>query len=109
VDVSQPAETPVIPLRDSERMAFSRIAAGGPAVSAQFFDRLTRAATEAMGPMAKRIVVDQITALGESHHAFPQKKLAELIFRVSGEILNETLRNRFHKAMVDEIAMQKTM
>lgn len=109
VDVSQPAETPVIPLRDSERMAFSRIAAGGPAVSAQFFDRLTRAATEAMGPMAKRIVVDQITALGESHHAFPQKKLAELIFRVSGEILNETLRNRFHKAMVDEIATQKTM
>lgn len=107
--LSRSAETPVIPLRDSERIALSRIATKGPAVSAQFFDRMTHAATEAMGPMAKRILVDQITALGESRHAFPQQKLAELILRVSGEILNETMRSRFQTAMVNEIATLKMM
>jgi hypothetical protein len=101
--------TALIPLRDSERMALSRIATRGPAVSVQFFERLTHAATEAMGPMAKRIVMDQISALGESRQAFPQTKLAQLILRVSGEILNETMRNRFQKTMVDEIATLKMM
>ena len=103
------AETPIIPLRESDRLALSRIATKGPAVSLQFFDRMTRAATEAMGPMAKRILVDQITALGESRHAFPQAKLADLILRVSGEILNETMRSRFQKTMVNEIATLKMM
>jgi len=100
---------PAVPLRDAERLVLSRAATEEPQVSVQFFDRMTRAATEAMGPMAKRIVVDQISALGESRDAFPQGKLAELVFRVSGEILNETLRNRFQEAMFDEILTQKTM
>ena len=90
-------------------MRLSRFAAKGPAVSLQFFDRMTRAATEAMGPMANRILGDQISALGESRHAFPQAKLAELILRVSGEILNETMRARFQKTMISEIATLKTM
>src|SRR5262245_32912036 len=108
-DLGHAIEAPVIPLRDSERIALSRIATKSPAVSAQFFDHMTRAATEAMGPMAKRIVGDQISALGESRHAFPQQKLAELILRVSGEILNETMRSRFQTAMVNEIATLKMM
>jgi general secretion pathway protein A len=102
-------ETPVIPLRESDRMLMSRIATKGPAVSLQFFDRMTHAATEAMGPMANRILGDQISALGESRHAFPQGKLAELILRVSGEILNETMRTRFQTKMIREIATLKTM
>jgi len=105
----QRSEPSIIPLRDSDRIALSRVATGGPAVSVQFFDRLTRAATEAMGPMAKRIVGDQISALGESTQAFPQTKLAELVLRVSGEILNETMRTRFQRTMVDEIATLKMM
>jgi general secretion pathway protein A len=106
---SDHAATPIIPLRESDRLTLSRIATKGPAVSLQFFDRMTRAATEAMGPMAKRILVDQIAALGESRHAFPQAKLADLILRISGEILNETMRSRFQKAMVNEIATLKVM
>jgi hypothetical protein len=102
-------ETPVIPLRESDRMLMSRIATKGPAVSLQFFDRMTHAATEAMGPMANRILGDQISALGESRHAFPQGKLAELILRVSGEILNETMRTHFQTKMIREIATLKTM
>ena len=103
------SESSIIPLRDSDRIALSRVATSGPAVSVQFFDRLTRAATEAMGPMARRIVGDQISALGESTQAFPQAKLAELVLRVSGEILNETMRSRFQRTMVDEIATLKMM
>src|SRR5262245_26454433 len=109
VDPGQSAETPVVSLRDPERMALSRTATEGPQVSVQFFDRMARAATEAMGPMADRILVDHIAALGESRQAFPQGKLAELIFRMSKEILNETLRDRFEKTMIDEMLMHKSM
>jgi general secretion pathway protein A len=102
-------ETPVIPLRESDRMLMSRIATKEPAVSLQFFDRMTHVATEAMGPMANRILGDQISALGESRNAFPQVKLAELIHRVSGEILNDTMRARFQNTMLREIAALKPM
>jgi hypothetical protein len=100
---------PLIPLRESDRVTLSRIATRGPSVSSQFFDRMARAATEAMGPMADRILGDQISALGESRHEFPQVKLGELIQRVSGEILNETMRARFQSTMFREIAALKTM
>jgi type II secretory pathway predicted ATPase ExeA len=102
-------EAPAIPMRESDRVTISRIATIGPSVSLHFFDRMARAATEAMGPMADRILRDQISALGESRQAFPQAKLAELILRVSGEILNETMRARFQKTMISEIATLKTM
>jgi type II secretory pathway predicted ATPase ExeA len=108
-NTSERPETAIIPLRQSDRVLLSRIATKGPAVSLQFFDRMTHAATEAMGPMANRILGDQISALGEHRHAFPQAKLAELILRVSGEILNETIRVRFQKTMIHEIATLKTM
>ncbi len=107
--VNNRARTALIPLGESDRVKLSRIATKGPAVSLQFFDRMTRAATEAMGPMANRIVVDQISALGESRQAFPQRKLAELILRVSVEILNESMRDNFQRTMVREIATLKTM
>ena len=109
IDTRERAETPVIPLRESDRVLMSRIATRGPAVSLQFFDRMTRAATEAMGPMANRILRDQISALGESRDAFPQKKLAELILLVSREILNQTMRDRFQNTMLREIGALKTM
>ena len=109
IDTRERAETPVIPLRESDRVLMSRIATRGPAVSLQFFDRMTRVATEAMGPMANRILRDQISALGESRDAFPQKKLAELILLVSREILNQTMRDRFQNTMLREIGALKTM
>ena len=102
-------ETAPVSMRESDRVALSRIAIQGPAVSLHFFDRMMRAATEAMGPMAHRILGDQISALGESRQTFPQAKLAELILRVSGEILNETMRSRFQKTMIHEMATLKTM
>ena len=101
--------TATIRLRPSDRVWLSRIATKGPAVSGQFFERMTQAATEAMGPMADRILSDQISALGESRQAFPQGKLVELILRVSGEILNETMRARFQTKMIHESTTLKPM
>ena len=109
VNSNGPTEAQNILMRQSDRVMLSQFAIRGPAVSMHFFDRMTRVATEAMGPMANRILGDQISALGESRNAFPQAKLAELILRVSGEILNETMRARFQKAMISEIATLKTM
>jgi general secretion pathway protein A len=99
----------IIRLRPSDRVWLSQIATKGPTVPGRFFERMTHAATEAMGPIAERIVSDQISALGESRHAFPQRKLAELILRVGGEILNETMRARFQTKMIHEIAALKAM
>lgn len=73
-------------------------------VAPQFFDFMARAATEGIGPMAKLIVCDQISYLGESRDSFPQKKLAELIERVSREIFNETMRGRFQQTMARAVS-----
>jgi len=106
---SDGSEAVIIRLRPSDRVWLSRVATEGPPVSAELFERMTQAATEAMGPIADRILGDQISALGESRHAFPERKLAELILRVSGKILNETMRARFQTKMIHEIATLKAM
>lgn len=72
-------------------------------VSALFFDVLTGALTEAMGPMASVSLHDQIVALGESPQAFPEGRLKELVESVSREILNGRLRIRFQQRMSEEI------
>jgi type II secretory pathway predicted ATPase ExeA len=93
--------------RRSERLN-PLLAPEGPAaertVAPQFFDFMARAATEGIGPMAKLIVCDQISDLGESPDSFPQTKLAELIERVSREIFNETMRRRFQETMARAVS-----
>jgi len=78
-------------------------------VASQFFDFMARAATEGIGPMAKLIVDDQIVDLGESRDSFPQKKLGELIERVSREIFNDTMRARFLDKMAQAVSALQTM
>jgi hypothetical protein len=78
-------------------------------VASQFFDFMARAAAEGIGPMAKVIIGDQISELGESRDSFPQKKLAELIERVSREIFNETMRDRFLDKMEQAVSALQTM
>lgn len=81
----------------------------GHSVSPQFFDQLSRAAIQAMGPMADLVLREQISALGESRDAFPEVKLGRLIDSLSGEILNESMRARFQDAMQREISARKTL
>ncbi len=78
-------------------------------VASQFFDFMARAATEGIGPMAKLIIDDQIADLGEPRDSFPQKKLAELIERVSREIFNDTMRARFLDKMAQAVSALQTM
>jgi type II secretory pathway predicted ATPase ExeA len=92
----------------SNQVAASVSALEERTVASQFFDFMARAATEGIGPMAKLIIDDQIADLGEPRDSFPQKKLAELIDRVSREIFNETMRARFLDKMAQAVsALQK--
>src|SRR5207253_4548970 len=48
-------------------------------LSPDFFNSMTRALTEAMGPMAPLVVKDQIAKLGESKARFPMTRLPDLM------------------------------
>ena len=74
-----------------------------PLVPQRFFESMTRALTEAMGPMASFIVTDRITAMGESKSAFPLARLGQLIEDASGEVANETMRVHFRQLMFHEL------
>ncbi len=70
---------------------------------ASFLKQMIAALTDAMGPMASFVLMEDIVALGESFEAFPKVKLRELVEQSSREISNHTLRARFQQAMLQEI------
>lgn len=102
-------EKPMIRLRAPEQPSISRIVPREGAVPQEFLDRIRLAAIEAMGPMGRMVVFDQISALGESLAAFPQTKLQELIESISREISNQAMRARFENIMSREISTLKTL
>jgi type II secretory pathway predicted ATPase ExeA len=104
---SRPADTQPMELPAEEPVLAAQSMVKEPTVSALVFEQMERAATEAIGPMAKHIVVDQIAALGESRETFPQTRLNELIQRVSEEIFNETMRANFQSTMARQIGARK--
>jgi len=64
---------------------------------------LAGALTEAMGPMAKIALRDQIKSLGESFERFPHAKIDILIESVAREILDERMRANFRKQMFEQV------
>jgi general secretion pathway protein A len=72
-------------------------------VPACFLDALAGALTDAMGPMAKIVLRDQIKTLGESAERFPQAKVDMLLESVSREILDEGMRGQFRQQMLAQI------
>jgi hypothetical protein len=72
-------------------------------VPASFLDHMITALTDAMGPMAKIVLREQMKALGESSEKFPHAKAEMLIDSVSQEILDEGMRGRFQKQMREQI------
>ena len=56
-------------------------------------------ASSSHGPMAPLVLREHILALGESSDSFPEARLAELVKRVSSEISNDSLRQRFEEEM----------
>ncbi|HWP59957.1 MAG TPA: AAA family ATPase [Candidatus Acidoferrales bacterium] len=64
-------------------------------------ERMIRALTHAMGPLAPIVVQDHIAALHERVDAFPASRWQELIGRVSQEVLSAGMRARFEQEMVN--------
>ena len=72
-------------------------------VAASFLNVLVGALTDAMGPMSKIVLRDQIKRLGESSERFPQAKVEMLLESVSREILDEGMRAQFRQQMIQQI------
>jgi type II secretory pathway predicted ATPase ExeA len=72
-------------------------------VPLSFLDVLIAALTDAMGPMAKIVLRDQIKTLGESTERFPNSKVEMLLESVSREILDDGMRGRFRHQMLEQI------
>ena len=72
-------------------------------VPASFLNAFAAALTDAMGPMSKIVLRDQIKTLGESSERFPHAKVDMLLESVSREILDEGMRARFRHQMLEQI------
>jgi hypothetical protein len=72
-------------------------------VPSSFFNALATALTDAMGPMAKIVLRDQIKTLGESPERFPHAKVHMLLESVAGEILDEGMRAQFRSQMFTQM------
>ena len=57
----------------------------------------------AMGPMARLVVAEQVRALGETAESFPPARLEELASRLSKEIPDDVMRRKFEIEMALEI------
>src|SRR5262245_27312144 len=77
-------------------------------VPATFLDALATALTDAMGPMSKIVLRDQIKTLGESFEKFPHAKVDTLVETVSREVLDEGMRAQFRHKMLEQIKALKT-
>ncbi|MBI1745125.1 MAG: DUF4388 domain-containing protein [Acidobacteria bacterium] len=64
------------------------------------FDVIQLELTKVIGPIAPVILAEQIDHMGESQHAFPKHRLAELAELLSREIPSESRQIRFQQAMV---------
>jgi len=73
------------------------------AVPAIFFDSMTSALTDAMGPMAVFVVRDLVAGMGETVKAFPKRRVARLVEETSQEILSEPLKVGYQRVMFEEI------
>jgi type II secretory pathway predicted ATPase ExeA len=68
-----------------------------------FLDGLIIALTDAMGPMAKIVLRDQIRILGETSERFPRSKVEVLLEALGHEILDEGMRGQFQQQMLEQI------
>jgi general secretion pathway protein A len=72
-------------------------------VPSNFLNALVVALTDAMGPMSRIVLRDQIKGLGESSERFPHAKVEMLLQSVSREILDEGMRAQFRHQMLEQM------
>ena len=65
------------------------------AMPAEFFDDLIAELTDAVGPIAKLILRDQLEAFGASFEAFPKGQVTELLDLLADEILEPRAKAHF--------------
>lgn len=67
-------------------------------------NRVTKALTEVIGPMAPLVLRDQLKALGASADNLPEAKLDDLIVLLGLEISDTKLKKKFEEDLREEIA-----
>ncbi len=72
-------------------------------VPESFLVSLREALIDAMGPMGKIILCEQVKHFGASMDRFPRDKIVSLIDSISREIFNPSSRDRFRKGMSDGV------
>jgi capsular exopolysaccharide synthesis family protein len=79
--------------------------AGNPAQesSKEFLEVVSVKLTEAIGPMARRVLDEHIRMMGASVNSFPHAKWGELIERICEEIPPGTLRQVFENEITKEL------
>jgi capsular exopolysaccharide synthesis family protein len=81
---------------------------GSEHVPQEFFNQMVFNLCKAAGPMAATLLAEKIDQLGETRETFPQKRLKELLERLSQEIVNDQFRDEFLRSMRREIASLAT-
>jgi hypothetical protein len=76
-------------------------------VDESFFVMLQTELTKVMGPIARVIINDTLTAFEESRDAFPKDRVGSLIRTVSDQIAEEQKREQFGKAMYSSLMESK--
>ena len=72
-------------------------------VPVSFLNTLAADLTDAMGPMSKIVLRDQIKSLGESPDRFPRAKVDMLLASVAREILDDKMRAKFLSQMFEQM------
>ena len=73
-----------------------------------FLTLVSDALIDAMGPMGRVVLADQIKRLGYSMERFPRDKFETLLKTVGAEIFNDVLGERFHQTMSKAFRNLKT-
>jgi general secretion pathway protein A len=89
--------------RKSASQTVASVESNSDTVPARFFDSMTRALIDAMGPMAPFVVNDQVRAMEESVKAFPKRRLVQLVEETGREISCELLKAAYQRAMFEAI------
>jgi general secretion pathway protein A len=74
-------------------------------VPAKVLQTVADALTDAMGPMARIVIREEIHRLNATAESVPREQLWNLIETVSREICDELMRDEFRKKLADEIPL----
>jgi general secretion pathway protein A len=106
-EIKQPAASALVASQPVSRTVlandFESNAPSKGFVPAKLLQTVAEALTDAMGPMARIVIREQIHRLNATADSLPREKLWNLIETVSGEICDELMRSEFRQKMAEQI------